>query len=203
MNASPVRQGNTRKDAGELSRDQLRERGEDGISCEELERMNMRLDSFLRRRSIDREPRNVPYDHQPFIRRPQEPLPEFHLSVTDTTKHCPPPAQPEPSEILAAMTITDPTQPQPDPLAAKDVVTILLSERASRRLALEGAGAFAIVARASYPQFPNRLAIFCKVLEPELETDLGLILRGSHAAKPKRVECNTKHKTRTSHNSLE
>ena len=78
----------------------------------------------------------------------------------------------------------DPTQPTPDPLAYPGTTAILLSEAASRRLLLEG-NEFAIVARGSYPCWPNRIVIYCSVLDPDVKRDLGLILAGTHIARPK------------------
>jgi hypothetical protein len=78
-------------------------------------------------------------------------------------------------------TESDKSQPAFDPLAAQGVTCILLSEAASRRLRLEG-DCFAIVARTSYPQIPNRLAIFCQAVGPNISGDLCKILKGGHKA---------------------
>jgi hypothetical protein len=81
----------------------------------------------------------------------------------------------------------DPTQPVFDPLAAPGVVSILLSEAASRRLRLEG-DCFAIIARGSYPASPGRMVIHCQSIGPNISGDLCKILRGGFHAVP------TKHK---------
>jgi len=55
------------------------------------------------------------------------------------------------------------TAPRVDPLAMPGIVRILLSETASRHL-LEAGEAFAIVSKASYPEAPGRVAIFCQAV---------------------------------------
>jgi len=83
-------------------------------------------------------------------------------------------------------TAHDPTQPVHDPLAVPGVVCILLSEAAGRRLLLEG-DAFAIVAKTSYPQIANRMAIYCQAITPDKSADLCRILRGGFHAVPTKV----------------
>jgi len=89
--------------------------------------------------------------------------------------------------MTSPTTAPDPTQPRPDPLSCPGVTCILLSEAASRRLLQEG-DVFAIVGKTSYPQAPNRVAIFCQAIMPNISADLCKILRGGHHAVPTRAK---------------
>ena len=82
------------------------------------------------------------------------------------------------------MNLPDNSDPdRPDPLAARGVVRIALSERASHALTETGKACFAIVGRGSYPTDPARMVVYLLPVPLRIAQDACKVALGTHAAR--------------------